>query len=108
MMKVQAWDWRSVRESLNVTEGKSGSRAPRAKARLFLLPSLHSDRLHGHVRNDQILVVEDDRSLARLDQLNLEAEGYDVTICHEGRQAIADLQTNVPDLVLLDSGSRHQ
>ncbi len=50
----------------------------------------------------KILVVEDDRSLARLAQLNLEAEGYDVTICHEGRQAIADLQTNVPDLVLLD------
>ena len=50
----------------------------------------------------RILVVEDDRSLARLAQLNLEAEGYDVEICHEGRQAIANLQTSIPDIVLLD------
>jgi len=49
-----------------------------------------------------ILVVEDDRSLARLVQLNLEAEGYRVSICHEGDGALAWLQRSAPDLVLLD------
>ena len=49
-----------------------------------------------------ILVVEDDRSLARLAQLNLDAEGYDVVIHNEGAGALASLQQSIPDLVLLD------
>ena len=49
-----------------------------------------------------ILVVEDDRSLARLAQLNLEALGYDVVVCKEGEGALAYLQGARPDLVLLD------
>ena len=49
-----------------------------------------------------ILVVEDDRSLARLAQLNLEAEGYNVVIHNEGAGALASLQHSTPDLVLLD------
>lgn len=49
-----------------------------------------------------ILVVEDDRSLARLVQLNLDAEGYRVVVCHEGERALVSLGTSTPDLVLLD------
>jgi len=49
-----------------------------------------------------ILVVEDDRRLARLVELNLTAEGYRVIIHHEGEGALAYLRTNYPDLVLLD------
>jgi DNA-binding response OmpR family regulator len=49
-----------------------------------------------------ILVVEDDRSLARLVQINLEAEGYRVSVCHEGDGAMAWLRQAAPDLVLLD------
>lgn len=49
-----------------------------------------------------ILVVEDDRSLARLAQLNLDAEGYNVVIHNEGAGALASLQHSTPDLVMLD------
>lgn len=49
-----------------------------------------------------ILVVEDDRSLARLAQLNLEAIGHRVVVCKEGGGALTYLQANRPDLVLLD------
>jgi CheY-like chemotaxis protein len=49
-----------------------------------------------------ILVVEDDRSLARLVQLNLEAEGYRVSVCSEGGGALDGLRCATPDLVLLD------
>jgi DNA-binding response OmpR family regulator len=49
-----------------------------------------------------VVVVEDDRSLARLAQLNLTAEGYDVIVCSEGDMALAILRQVTPDLVLLD------
>lgn len=49
-----------------------------------------------------ILVVEDDRSLARLAQLNLEAQGHVVVVCNEGVQAMAYLNRCCPDLILLD------
>lgn len=49
-----------------------------------------------------ILVLEDDRRLARLVQLNLTAEGYEVTIYHEAGEAMAYLHSACPDLLLLD------
>jgi two-component system response regulator RpaA len=49
-----------------------------------------------------ILVVEDDRRLARLVELNLTAAGYNIVVYHDGDGALAYLQTNCPDLVLLD------
>jgi len=49
-----------------------------------------------------ILVVEDDRLLARLVELNLTAEGYNVVVYNEGINALAYLQTHRPNLVLLD------
>ena len=35
-----------------------------------------------------ILVVEDERQLARLAELNLTAEGYQVVVYHEGKAAL--------------------
>jgi DNA-binding response OmpR family regulator len=49
-----------------------------------------------------ILVVEDDRLLARLVQINLVAEGYNVLIYNDGAKAMAYLSENRPDLILLD------
>lgn len=49
-----------------------------------------------------ILVVEDDRSLMRLLELNLEAEGYRVVLSAEGASALAALSARAPNLVLLD------
>ena len=49
-----------------------------------------------------ILVVEDERQLARLAELNLTAEGYQVIIFHEGKDAWTYLQGRRPDLIILD------
>jgi DNA-binding response OmpR family regulator len=49
-----------------------------------------------------VLVVEDDRSLARLVQINLDAAGYRVLLFHEGSAALDALCGATPDLVLLD------
>ncbi len=50
----------------------------------------------------QILVVEDDLSLANLEAGILKAQGYLVSIASNGEMAITILEHNVPDLVLLD------
>ena len=50
----------------------------------------------------QILVVEDDSSLANLEAGILKARGYLVAIASNGEMAITILEHNMPDLVLLD------
>ena len=50
----------------------------------------------------QILVVEDEESLAQLLQYNLEKEGYQVTRAADGEEAMLLADETPPDLVLLD------
>jgi twitching motility two-component system response regulator PilH len=49
-----------------------------------------------------ILIVEDDSSLANLEAGILKARGYLVTIASNGEMAITFLEHSVPDLILLD------
>ena len=50
----------------------------------------------------QILVVEDDSTLATLEAGVLTAYGYIVAIVDTGEQAVAMLHNTIPDLVILD------
>ncbi|WP_456409332.1 response regulator transcription factor [Caldithrix abyssi] len=50
----------------------------------------------------RILLVEDEESLARGLQFNLEAEGYQVTLARDGQQAIELFDQEDFDLVILD------
>ncbi|MHB2155585.1 response regulator transcription factor [Calditrichota bacterium GD2] len=50
----------------------------------------------------RILLVEDEESLARGLQFNLEAEGYQVTLARDGQQAIEFFDQQDFDLVILD------
>lgn len=50
----------------------------------------------------QILVVDDDRAIAMLLVQILTSEGYRVSCAGDGRQALAAIDQNHPDLVLLD------
>ena len=50
----------------------------------------------------KILVVEDEESLRLLYEEELKAEGYEVLTAGNGREAIQQLETGKPDLVLLD------
>src|SRR5579872_336973 len=49
-----------------------------------------------------ILIVDDDLQLLQLVALNLELEGYAVLLASDGLQAISQVETHAPDLVLLD------
>ena len=50
----------------------------------------------------RILVVEDDAPLAALLRDNLVFEGYTVQIAGDAQEALANVSSNAPDLVLLD------
>ena len=52
----------------------------------------------------RILVVEDERTLAGFIEQSLRAEGYAVTVAHDGPAALAALQDTLPDIALLDIG----
>src|ERR1019366_6901145 len=49
-----------------------------------------------------ILVVEDEDSLATLLQYNLDKEGYQVSQCADGEEALILVDEKQPDLVILD------
>jgi len=49
-----------------------------------------------------LLVVEDEDSLATLLQYNLEKEGYGVSLCADGEEALILIDEKQPDLVILD------
>ncbi len=52
--------------------------------------------------NKKILLIEDEVKLARFVELELRYEGYDVKVCHDGREGFEEFQTGIYDLILLD------
>lgn len=50
----------------------------------------------------KILVVEDDKSIARFVELELKFEGFDVTVVHDGREGLHVAQQQSFDILLLD------
>jgi len=56
------------------------------------------------LRATRVLVVEDDEEIARVLQRSLRMEGYDVRIAGDGLQALEDVPTFAPDLMILDLG----
>jgi DNA-binding response OmpR family regulator len=53
-------------------------------------------------RPARILVVDDERHIARLLEYVLRKEGYEVRVAHDGEQALAAVEKDLPDAVLLD------
>ena len=49
-----------------------------------------------------ILIADDDPTIIKLLQVNLEMEGYDVVCAYDGQDAVEKAQVQPPDLVLLD------
>ncbi len=52
--------------------------------------------------SQRILVIEDDQSIAEIVGILLRAEGFEVSYCADGNQAMDAFQVVNPDLVLLD------
>ncbi len=50
----------------------------------------------------RILIAEDNRVLADVMRFNLEAEGFEVTVAHNGRKALGIAQAECFDLIISD------
>lgn len=50
----------------------------------------------------RVLVIEDEHSLTEVLSYNLQREGYESTVAHDGREGLRKAQTLLPDLILLD------
>jgi DNA-binding response OmpR family regulator len=52
--------------------------------------------------SQRILIVDDDRDIARFVELNLSLEGFEVEVVHDGEAALRSATANPPDLIMLD------
>ena len=50
----------------------------------------------------RVLIIEDDKAIARVLRDNLEYEGFVVETCESGHHAIPSVKRFTPDLLLLD------
>lgn len=52
--------------------------------------------------SSKILVVDDEFSICELLKINLESEGYEVILSHDGKDAMKKIENLKPDLMILD------
>jgi len=57
-----------------------------------------TERIQGH----RILVVDDEKRIVRFIRLNLEHDGFQVIPAYNGKEAIEQVRSSLPSLVLLD------
>lgn len=50
----------------------------------------------------KILAVDDEKHIVRLVQVNLERQGYEVVTANDGKEALEKVDSERPDLVVLD------
>ena len=50
----------------------------------------------------RVLIVEDDRSIARVVQLQLQHRGFSVRCCHDGISAVQEVPKFRPEVIVLD------
>jgi two-component system alkaline phosphatase synthesis response regulator PhoP/two-component system response regulator VicR len=50
----------------------------------------------------KILAVDDERHIVRLVQINLQKEGYEVVTAGTGREALEKVESEKPDLIVMD------
>ncbi len=54
------------------------------------------------VARTRILIIEDERDLTTVLTYNMQREGYETLVAHDGQEGLRKAQTQLPDLVLLD------
>jgi two-component system phosphate regulon response regulator PhoB len=50
----------------------------------------------------KILIIEDERALSQVLSYNLQREGYETLVAHDGQEGLRKAQTLLPDLIVLD------
>src|SRR6266571_642456 len=71
------------------------------EAGIELLAARHSP-LQAAMTKQRILIIEDERALTDVLTYNLQREGYETIIAHDGQEGLRKAQTLLPDLILLD------
>jgi two-component system phosphate regulon response regulator PhoB len=54
------------------------------------------------VARTRILLIEDERDLTQVLTYNLQREGFDTVVSHDGQEGLRKAQTLLPDLIILD------
>lgn len=52
--------------------------------------------------NEKILVIDDERVMTQLLKVELEKEGYKVSVAYDGKSGLEKIKIDSPDLVILD------
>src|SRR5271166_5483762 len=50
----------------------------------------------------RVLIIEDERDLVDVLVYNLQREGYETLVAHDGQEGLRKAQTQLPDMILLD------
>jgi two-component system, OmpR family, phosphate regulon response regulator PhoB len=50
----------------------------------------------------RVLIIEDERGLTDVLTYNLQREGYDTVVAHDGKEGLRKAQMHLPDVILLD------
>ncbi len=50
----------------------------------------------------RVLIIEDERALTDVLSYNLQREGYETTVAHDGQEGLRKAQMHLPDLIILD------
>ncbi len=58
-----------------------------------------SAAVHGRAR---VLIIEDERGLTDVLTYNLQREGYETVVAHDGQEGLRKAQTLLPDIIILD------
>jgi two-component system phosphate regulon response regulator PhoB len=54
------------------------------------------------VTQPRVLIIEDERALTKVLAYNLQREGYETIVAHDGQEGLRRAQTLLPDLIILD------
>src|SRR5438046_9921841 len=60
------------------------------------------DKVQPLMVKPRILIIEDERGLTDVLTYNLQREGYEVTVAHDGQEGLRKAQMQLPDLIILD------
>lgn len=77
----------------------AGQGFTRLKAKFYVY---YKQNMGVFVLADKILVVDDERPIVEILKYNLEKEGYRVITAFDGEQALGKVETDKPDLIILD------
>src|SRR5262249_41161660 len=60
------------------------------------------DSVQLNLTRPRVLIIEDERALTKVLSYNLEREGYEPIVAHDGQEGLRKAQALLPDLIILD------